>query len=852
MIMSLKTRLLLLALSVVLPYVTLIGIRPAATETITSIGAMNPDHVLIDFESFPEGTLEPITTEGVTVSSNWGSLSVQTIGYTQHPGIYQGKSFGLAYPAFNIVFDAPVKEFGMGIFDPNWCCENIIRIYDEDDNLIEEYSITDLGPTGGSHSTFVGFVQDRIVIKRVEYQTTAGDQQAIDMVRFYQPPDADGDSVADADDICPGGDDTIDTDSDSVPDFCDVCPGGDDTVDTDGDGIPDVCDVTPISIGDMNPDHVLIDFENFPEGTPEPIITEGATISSNWGSFTVRTIGYSQYPGIYQGKSFGFGYPVFNIVFDTPVKEFGMGIFDPNWCCENIIRIYDENDNLLLVYKIEDLGPSGGSHSTFVGFIRDQRDIKRVEYQTTAGDQQAIDMLRFYLPDADGDGVADDEDICPGGDDNVDTDGDGLPDFCDTCSGGDDNIDTDGDGVPDFCDICADGDDTVDTDGDGIPDDCDTCPNDADNDADGDGVCGDVDLCSGDDSSGDSDDDGICDDTDMCFGDNVTGDVDGDGVCNDQDLCAGDDATGDSDMDGICDSDDQCLGDDATGDSDGDLVCDDLDQCIGDDASGDTDGDNTCDESDICPLDPLDDEDGDGVCGDVDQCLGDDTTGDTDGDDVCDDQDLCEGNDVAGDQDEDGFCDDNDNCPEDFNTDQADADGDLIGDVCEDDSDQDGVIDDIDNCPEDVNGDQSDADDDGLGDSCDPDDDNDGIADANDNCPLYSNEDQADFDSDGFGDVCDGDDDADGVLDDIDLCPGTSIGALFDDNGCSGHQFVELNCGVPEDYGWRQGRYVRCVALYSRIAQRRGLITRRERARMIRRAAWDSWLVFRRYLRRWC
>ena len=43
--------------------------------------------------------------------------------------------------------------------------------------------------------------------------------------------------------------------------------------------------------------------------------------------------------------------------------------------------------------------------------------------------------------------------------------------------------DTDGDGVGDNADICPDGDDTVDSDGDGTPDDCDTteaCPADAD------------------------------------------------------------------------------------------------------------------------------------------------------------------------------------------------------------------------------------------------------------------------------------------------------------------------------------------------------------------------------------
>ena len=91
--------------------------------------------------------------------------------------------------------------------------------------------------------------------------------------------------------------------------------------------------------------------------------------------------------------------------------------------------------------------------------------------------------------DADADGVCDSEDICEGGDDNVDTDGDTVPDFCDICPDGDDNVDTDGDTVPDFCDICPGGDDNVDGDGDGVPDFCDPCPDDNPDDANGNGIC---------------------------------------------------------------------------------------------------------------------------------------------------------------------------------------------------------------------------------------------------------------------------------------------------------------------------------------------------------------------------
>lgn len=349
---------------------------------------------------------------------------------------------------------------------------------------------------------------------------------------------------------------------------------------------------------------------------------------------------------------------------------------------------------------------------------------------------------------------------------------------------------------------------------DGICDVEDVCPLDPDNDADGDGVCGELDLCSGDDATGDTDGDGICDDGDFCFGDDATGDTDSDGVCDGGDLCFGDDATGDVDSDG---------------------VCDDIDLCLGSDSSGDSDDDGVCDDSDVCPLDPLNDEDGDTVCGDIDTCLGDDQSGDDDGDDICNDLDLCVGNDAVGDEDFDGYCDDLDNCPSDAN-DQSDQDNDGIGDVCEQDSDLDGVIDDADNCPVVANAGQADIDGDGLGDACDDDDDGDGVSDGLDNCPIHANPAQADFDADGTGDACDGDDDADGISDDIDVCTGTPIDALFDRKGCSGVQNIERICGEATDYE-RHGRFVSCVVRVSKRQQRKGLITRRERARIIRNAA---------------
>ena len=107
------------------------------------------------------------------------------------------------------------------------------------------------------------------------------------------------------------------------------------------------------------------------------------------------------------------------------------------------------------------------------------------------------------------------------------------------------------------------------------------------------------------------------------------------------------------------------------------------------------------------------------------------------------------------DADIDGRADANDNCPHDANADQADNDGDNLGDVCDPDDDNDGVMDGADNCQFTANPGQADNDGDGQGDVCDADDDNDGVLDGADNCPTTANADQVDFDRDHIGDACD-------------------------------------------------------------------------------------------------
>lgn len=177
---------------------------------------------------------------------------------------------------------------------------------------------------------------------------------------------------------------------------------------------------------------------------------------------------------------------------------------------------------------------------------------------------------------------------------------------------------------------------------------------------------------------------------------------------------------------------------------------------------------------------------------------------------------------AASDKDGDGVADSKDNCPSTKNADQADADKDGKGDVCDTkasgsgnsgsgsdggttvtssdsnsnstsgdsssgggnagggstgneapavDTDQDGVADTSDNCPSVANATQVNQDGDALGDVCDDDQDGDSVANATDNCATTANANQTDTDGDTQGDACDTDDDNDGVADTTDNCP---------------------------------------------------------------------------------
>ncbi|DAC50503.1 MAG TPA: hypothetical protein HA340_03575 [Candidatus Thalassarchaeaceae archaeon] len=198
---------------------------------------------------------------------------------------------------------------------------------------------------------------------------------------------------------------------------------------------------------------------------------------------------------------------------------------------------------------------------------------------------------------------------------------------------------------------------------------------------------------------------------------------------------------------------------------------------------------------------PGEDTDNDGWADEFDLCSGHNDAVDVDADGIPD------GCDSLIDSDDDSISDGVDNCLTQQNTDQANHDGDVYGDLCDSDDDNDGMLDtengeQLDMCPQGhlgwVRTQVTDPDNDGCHNYHeDDDDDNDGILDDVDLCQRsiqlnWESNQSTDYDGDGCIDDSteDNDDDNDNIDDDVDLCPNGELNWIsirdtdFDGDGC--------------------------------------------------------------------
>ncbi len=356
--------------------------------------------------------------------------------------------------------------------------------------------------------------------------------------------DSDSDGVCDDSDICSDSDDTVDADNDSIPDGCDtcpndpnndadgdgvcgdldICPGGEDNADADGDGIPDFCDtcnnlldsdndglndcidneINSPCPNNVDANGVSLDTDNDgvadcfdvcdgddtadADGDGTPDACDDSVCLATSGNFGTSTLSHS---GSESSKT--------SVTIPTDGQDVTFTISSINQksngnpkgkYIEEVTVTYVDGGNNTHTYGVYSGATTSSVNVSIDGAVKSVTiELKDILDGTVQSGNMSISLssVNFCVEtvpcvDSDDDGVCDEDDLCPGKDDNLDTDNDGISDCLDS------QIDS-----PCPNNIDASGT-SIDTDGDGVCDDLDNCPsisNEGQEDADGNGV-GDV------------------------------------------------------------------------------------------------------------------------------------------------------------------------------------------------------------------------------------------------------------------------------------------------------------------------------------------------------------------------
>ena len=379
-------------------------------------------------------------------------------------------------------------------------------------------------------------------------------------------PDADGDGMCDAIDVCVGDDTRGDTDADGICDDVDTDDDNDGVIDAldPADGDPDLCgdvdgdtcDDCSVGTDDFGPLADTNPGDDGPDADDDGLCDAGDLDADNDG------VGAAGDPddddpdvcGDGDGDTCddcSVGTDDRGPLSDRLPADDGSDIDGDGQCDAGDVD--DDNDGVVDGSDRDSTDPD--TCADVDGDTCDDCSVGTDDFGPLSDANPADDG-----PDSDGDGLCDAGDIDADNDgvgaagdpddDDPDVCGDGDGDTCDDCAVGtddrgplsdrlpnDDGADLDGDGQ------CDAGDD--DDDNDGVTDDVDTDPTDPTicEDIDGDtcddcsvGVDGFGPFADADplDDGPDGDDDGVCDDGDLCLGDDARGDLDGDGICDDR------------------------------------------------------------------------------------------------------------------------------------------------------------------------------------------------------------------------------------------------------------------------------------------------------------------------------
>jgi hypothetical protein len=169
---------------------------------ITSPTELSAGFTLIDFESLPtNGNVtsplpNPLVIGNATFTSLTGEISLFDLSltsWTADPTIVGSKTlFPGAEPdsAIAIDFSTPIAQFLVGWGDPNFA-GNVLVALDAHGSVLETAAVA-LGPGGGGHAAWIGFVRPTADISRIIIQPDQsqpfGDDYAIDNVHYNAAP----------------------------------------------------------------------------------------------------------------------------------------------------------------------------------------------------------------------------------------------------------------------------------------------------------------------------------------------------------------------------------------------------------------------------------------------------------------------------------------------------------------------------------------------------------------------------------------------------------------------------------------------------------------------------------------